>query len=107
MSAARFKTTHFGCEGSPLDGRLIPHGWKELSFNGKVWAIVRNGWASDWSKAASIMAAHSAAVRAAKRAREAAKKATRKGRRKPEADSRSGKDCAAGDVILSREDFLD
>ncbi|MGE0412042.1 MAG: hypothetical protein AB7I98_03775 [Verrucomicrobiales bacterium] len=107
MSGSKIKTTHFGCEGSPLNGRLIPLGWKELSFQGKVWAIVRNGWAADWAKASSIMAAHSAAVRAAKRAREDAKKAKRKGRRKPEADTRSGKDRAAGDVILTREDFLD
>jgi hypothetical protein len=53
----------FWVEGSPLEGRRVPMGWRSLDLPGKRAALVRAGLARDLRSAASLMGRHAAACR--------------------------------------------
>ncbi|MFK5920936.1 MAG: hypothetical protein QM496_02050 [Verrucomicrobiota bacterium] len=65
----------FWTEGSPLEGKAVPPGWRMLSLFGKRAALVSVGYAANLGAAASLLGRHAAAV---KRSRIAIKSALRK-----------------------------
>lgn len=71
--------THFRCEGSPLDGKLIPMGWSGLTFRGKAQALVKTGLARDWDVALGLLGQHAGAIGRARKARAAQKKSAAAG----------------------------